>query len=113
MIQRWQSFFLLLAAVILLADAFFDPYVWAKVVFVGMGVCSFVNIFLFKRRKLQIKICMTEIAVGIIYYILLAVFNPLIEWYNSIPMFAVLLLFIARKRILMDEKLVRSLDRIR
>ena len=50
---------------------------------------------------------------GIVYYIFLAIRQPLLGWYSALPMVAVLLLFLARKRIVKDEKLVRSLDRIR
>jgi hypothetical protein len=51
--------------------------------------------------------------VGIAYYIVLAVKQPIMDWTNALPLVAVLLAFLARKRILKDEKLVRSLDRIR
>ena len=39
--------------------------------------------------------------------------QPLLEWFAAMPMVAVLFLFLARKGILKDEKLVKSLDRIR
>ena len=46
-------------------------------------------------------------------YLALAVMQPLLEWFAAMPMVAVLFLFLARKGILKDEKLVKSLDRIR
>jgi hypothetical protein len=52
-------------------------------------------------------------ALGIIYYIALAIMQPVIEWYCALPMVAVVFLFLARKAIVKDEKLVKSLDRIR
>jgi hypothetical protein len=36
-----------------------------------------------------------------------------LHWQDALPMLAVLLLFLARQGIIKDEKLVRSLDRIR
>jgi hypothetical protein len=52
-------------------------------------------------------------AIGVVYYIALAVMQPVLGWYTAMPMVAVLFLFLARKGIVKDEKLVKSLDRIR
>ena len=47
------------------------------------------------------------------FYITLAVKQPVMEWFLALPLAGVLLTFLARKAIVKDEKLVRSLDRIR
>ncbi|MDE6011133.1 MAG: DUF4293 domain-containing protein, partial [Prevotella sp.] len=57
--------------------------------------------------------CILPMVVSIVYYIMLAVNQPLMEWYMALPLVAVFFLFLSRKAIVKDEKLVRSLDRIR
>ena len=49
------------------------------------------------------------------WYVLLAVYGgpENMRWQYVLPAVAIVLLFMARKRIIKDEKLVRSLDRIR
>jgi len=78
-----------------------------------MGVASLVDVFLYKRRLVQAMVCVLVMAVGIVYYILLAVDQPLLDWTHAMPLLGIVLVFLARKGILHDEKLVRSLDRIR
>lgn len=113
MIQRIQTIYLLLAAIVLVVGCVFEPLGYFKGLTGSMAVLALVVVFLYKNRPLQIKTCAVLIAIGIIYYIALAVVQPVLEWYAVMPMVAVLLLFMARKRIVKDEKLVRSLDRIR
>jgi hypothetical protein len=113
MIQRIQSVYLLLAAVLLVVCFLFDEGMQPSGLTLCLAVVSLVDIFLFKNRNLQARICLAVMFAGIVYYIFMAVKQPIIGWYSALPMAAVLLHFLARKRILMDEKLVRSLDRIR
>lgn len=113
MIQRVQTIYLLFAAIALVVGCFFEPMGYNKgltgcMAFITLGV-----MFLYKYRTTQAKLCAVLMAIGIIYYIALAVMNPVLEWYAVMPMVAVLFLFLARKGIVKDEKLVKSLDRIR
>ena len=50
-----------------------------------------------------------------IWYVQLSMAAPVegLGWYHALPLVSILLIFLARKGILRDEKLVRSLDRIR
>ena len=83
----------------------------------------FIDILLFKRRSLQMRVasfCMIllvfwYIAYGIICFYLL---QPTVNLYSShwsagLPAAALILLYLAFRGILKDEMLVRSLDRLR
>jgi len=80
---------------------------------------SVVNIFLYTRRKLQANLCLVGMFLLVGWYVLLAVLPQsiggelVLEWPSSLPAVSIILMFLARKGILADEKLVRSLDRIR
>ena len=113
MIQRIQTVYFLLAAILLAVCFVFDEDMRPSGLTLCLAVISIVDIFLYKNRVLQAKVCLGMMLAGIVYYIFMAVRQPVIGWYSALPMLAVFLLFLARKRILKDEKLVRSLDRIR
>ena len=83
----------------------------------------FVDIWLYKRRALQMRVvtfCLIllvawYVAYGIISYLLLtemqATWRP--HWTAALPAAAFILLYLAFRGILKDEMLVRSLDRLR
>lgn len=83
----------------------------------------FFDIWLFKHRALQMRVatfCMIllvawYIAYGVISYMLCtempATWRP--HWTAALPAAALILLYLAFRGILKDEKLVRSLDRLR
>ena len=81
-----------------------------------LSVCT---IFLYTRRKLQAQMCILGILLLVGWYIVLAVLPQSIggmmhvEWPSVLPAVSIILTFMARKGIVADEKLVRSLDRIR
>lgn len=83
------------------------------------ALLSIVTIFLYTKRKLQAMMCLLIIVLNVIWYVLLAVMPQLtggelaLEWGAVLPAISIILTFMARKGILADEKLVRSLDRIR
>lgn len=83
---------------------------------------SLFAIFTFKNRKKQARMCVIAILLCMAWYISLVVFGYLLEPENTkfypsvmaaLPLVAVILLFMARHRIIADEKLVRAADRIR
>ena len=113
MIQRLQSVYMLLAAIALAVCFVFDEDMRPSGLTLCLAVISFFNIFLYKNRVRQARVCLGVMLAGIVYYIFLAIRQPQLGWYSALPMVAVLLLFMARKHIVKDEKLVRSLDRIR
>ena len=84
-----------------------------------LSVCT---IFLYKRRPLQARLCMVNIFIMVLWYISMIVvskqlapdaMNFRLELPSSFPAVVAILLFMARKGILADERLVRAADRIR
>ena len=84
-----------------------------------LSVCT---IFLYKRRPLQAKLCMANIFIIVLWYIALVVvskqltpdaMNFRLQMASAFPSIMAILLFMARKGVLADEKLVRAADRIR
>jgi hypothetical protein len=120
MIQRKQTLFLLVSVVLLVASAIsLAATVIAPIVLGIAALVSVATIFLYKQRKLQATICLVIMLVIVGWYVILAV-SPqpdgspqLLGWAHVLPMVSLILTFMARKGILADEKLVRSLDRIR
>jgi len=129
MIQRIQTIYLLLilglmASMLFLPIADIDSFSWTL-----FAECSFtallslVTIFLYKKRKLQIKICYGILGLLILSYLIIF-FNFWLPNYTSeavvafkipvvFPFFAIVLDILAIRAIKKDEKLVRSLDRLR
>lgn len=83
------------------------------------SLLSLVTIFLFKKRKLQALLCLLNMLLLVVWYVVLAVLpqslggSLVLNWPAMLPAFAIIFCFMARKGVLADEKLVRSLDRIR
>ena len=120
MIQRKQTIYLLLAFIALLLCGIFDQTFgflcgWS----IGLSLVTLADVFLYKNRKRQNLLCLVLMVLAVIYYVALAVFNHGLDgqltltWPMVLPAVAIVLLFMAHKGIVHDEKLVRSLDRIR
>ncbi|MBQ9338864.1 MAG: DUF4293 domain-containing protein [Paludibacteraceae bacterium] len=97
---------------------------WALTVLaVAIGALCFVDIFLYRRRILQARLNVFTMICALGYYALLAMYawfavkrfdvDWYLEWTAVMPIIIVVLLFIATRRILADEALVRSADRLR
>ena len=146
MIQRIQSIYLLLAAILMAVTAFSPLMIvgtnvvtslgilegeeiikptWGIVSMAGLTtVISTISIFLFKNRKRQITLVNICIGLGLFFYAtvliyMLSYYSNFPQMFTSIahgivlPLCALIFLFLAKGRIQKDEKLVRSLDRIR
>ena len=119
MIQRKQTVFLILAFVLTVGCMFTQMASLQFVFLILSALLSVVTIFMYNKRKLQAHMCLLNIANLLIWYLLLAVqpqpVNGMmhIEWTAALPAVCIILQLMARKGILADEKLVRSLDRIR
>lgn len=147
MIQRIQSIYLLLAAILMavgiflpLLEVIFDNELvtlYAQGLFendvlvkrtwgiVAIGIIAFaicvVSIFLFKKRKLQVKVIKFCIAFNVLWYITIFTYiysltQMTIEDFHLAfitHILAIILEIMAICKINKDEKLVRSLDRIR
>lgn len=116
MIQRKQTIFLLLAAIALGVATFIATGTFImRIVLALTALSAIMCIFLYKNRKLQAKVTTLIMILPVAWYILLSVlfgWNTLC-WADALPAAALVLMFMAYKGIMHDEKLVRSLDRIR
>ncbi len=135
MIQRIQSVYLLLAAILnaaiffnaLYARAQADPVAWISigftVVLILAGLVSLICIFLYKNREAQAKCATAAITFQVIAFgygvgilISLGGFGAFL-WDEALGAFflliALIAMVIARKKIRDDQDLVRSMDRIR
>lgn len=153
MIQRIQSIYLLLAAAVdavlffvpvasfISADNIIPFYAFGidfeisikfiselaavpLIVLVSMVVLlPLINIFLFKKRKLQMRLCIFAILlnlglVGLLYFYISTFAGELLAsiQYNYpavMPLIAVVLNYLAFRAVRKDEALIRSIDRIR
>lgn len=149
MIQRIQSLFLLLVSILMAATVFCplielvnedsslsvtfhsfgigaDFPTWGVLALAIVGaLLAFINIFLYKKRKLQINIGYVTVLSIIVYYVTSMLYiNSFLGKIESsysinvqvgiiLPVIALILDLLAISRIKKDEKLVKSLDRIR
>ena len=111
MIQRKQTVFLLLACILALV-CFFMRLQWLDALLAVSAVLSAFTIFLYRRRIMQARLCLVGLFIIFAWYIGLAVLEGRVGTIEGIPMVNAILIFLARKGILDDEKLVRAADRI-
>lgn len=138
MIQRRQTLWLLLATIAAVLSFMF-PFVTGKeaiknmqadkvidaasdffllVLTGGSIILSTVTIFLFKDRKMQIRLCLLGLflsVVIIVRYIMLMnkLTNTTLALYAILPFIFLASYFLAFRDIRKDEKLVKSLDKLR
>jgi len=139
MIQRIQSVWLLLASLFNAATFEFPIYtgdwlrdalpnyiielnaqttIWFTIITVITGVLALVNIFLFKNRPLQLRLCYLGIFLSLVlltlYIIEIGNFDDGTIALWAIFYVAILISFVlAARGISRDQKLVRSMDRLR
>jgi hypothetical protein len=87
------------------------------------GALSLTAIFLYRRRQMQAHLCTAGVVLCVVWYAFYAAvvytgrilpegtFHP--QFAVCLPLVAIILLLMARRGIMADEKLVRSMDRIR
>jgi hypothetical protein len=141
MIQRIQSVWLLVAAIVMASLFYFPTYEFTGgskpsltigedflaiiMTIVSMGLSLF-TIFNFKKRKQQIGLTWLNIllCIGLQVWLVVRVNNITTSGINMsipghywiglfIPFITIILLFLAKSGINKDEKLVKSLDRLR
>lgn len=89
-----------------------------------LALLTFINILLYRKRKLQLRICVYSIIlafglIGLIYYFFVVGFRQLddpayaLQFPLILPAVFIILIYLAFRGIRKDEILVRSLDRIR
>ena len=112
MIQRKQSVFLFLACILALV-CFVVRLQWIDALLVVSAVLSAYTIFQYRRRPFQARLCVAGLFLVFAWYIGVAVLEAKVGTIEALPMVNAILIFMARKGILDDEKLVRAADRIR
>lgn len=112
MIQRKQTIFLLLACVLALV-CFFLRMQWIDILQLVSALLSAFTIFQYRRRIMQARLCLAGLFIVFVWYIGVAVLEGRVDTVEALPMVNAILIFMARKGILDDEKLVRAADRIR
>lgn len=122
MIQRIQSVYLLLITVLMAVVAIISKEILYSLLFVIPTIISFITIFLYKNRKRQILTA----RILLIALVILWLYINFISWYvlhyavdmlHAIMFFtsaiSVVLAWLAVRAIQKDEKLIRSIDRLR
>ena len=88
------------------------------------GILAFVSVFFYKKRPLQIRCCQFNFLLILAFYLVffiywwtiqksLAAESIALEASLSMPVAALILDYLAMRKIKQDENLVRSMDRIR
>lgn len=154
MIQRIQTLFLLLSAVLIFlvfmfplsellvnenliyifryrgiyemadnAEILMIPSMPLAILFGIVLIINMISIFLFKNRMLQMRLSIVNImlmlgSIGLAYFYIHTAFNELgtsvqFSFVATFPLISAILTYMAFRRIKKDEKLVKSLDRIR
>ncbi len=128
MIQRIQTVYLLLCVILTAVCVYFEctaeNHPWALTAIMGVtGVLELLDIFLFRQRALQMRVCTFCIILLVGWYAVMVAFaylygEGLVGAYRpqpwaAIPAINAILLYMAFRGILRDEMLVRSLDRLR
>jgi uncharacterized membrane protein len=94
------------------------------VLFILIAGLSFLNIFLYRNRVRQMRICTFLMflnlgVVGMVFYYIFVVkshvegLQTVHQWRIVIPAISIILLYLALRRIRRDELLVKAYDRIR
>jgi hypothetical protein len=98
-------------------------FIWLKIFGYMLSFLILLTVFLYKNRKIQMKLCILNIFIALallamLYYMLklqsLVQFSDISFQYPVLfPLVAVVLLFMAYRAILKDDRLIKSLDRLR
>jgi FtsH-binding integral membrane protein len=142
MIQRIQSLWLLIVALTAFATSRLTLYVGTlpnntefpfllsanlllAIVIIVLGILAVICLFLYKNRKLQFKLSVLGVilSIGFIfleYYVVENIFKPEKNVQTGsyqigalLPLVMVVFFFLAARGIYKDEKLVKSMDRLR
>ena len=113
---RPQTWYLLLAAVAILVCILAGAGITLQLVLlIAAALAALAVIPLYKNRKLQAALCLLPMVLLLAWYVLLALYAvpEIMHWQYVLPAVAILLVFMARRGIVHDEKVVRAYDRIR
>ena len=132
MLQRIQSIWLLLAAVFAFLTfklPFYQPAtqaealnaqstIWLTIVAALSGALAFINIFFFNNRRLQIRLCIFGLLLTLVLialcFVEMSKFTDGSLALSCVIYFAIFAFYIlALNGIRKDEKLIKSMDRLR
>lgn len=98
-------------------------YAVMGIMLLAVVALSGVTILMFHKRKLQMRLCWWMIFILLIYYIarmscIISIakylkLKPQFDFYDAFPLMAIIMIVLAYRGILHDEKLVKSSYRIR
>lgn len=109
----------------LLADGVFNlnDHIGLMIAFAGAGALALIALLLFKNRPLQLRLSLISLlfvlgGIGFGAYLLFTQAGEAIDALNIglgtfLPLLAIILILMANRFIKKDEKLVRSMDRLR
>lgn len=92
------------------------------IILVTAAAITLLNIFAYRNRSLQAKLCLVSAFMEVAWYVVGIVYNQNLcpedctfvpHWSDSFPFVSLILLLMSRRAILADERLVRAADRIR
>ena len=123
MIQRKQSVFLLLAAILgVLIIVNYPMWPLFLLILVASSLSVF-TIFKYKRRPVQARLSILAAVLFLLWYPAVVLVNKfmmpsglqfdMVNVWGALPLVSVILCLLARKGIMDDERLVRAADRIR
>jgi len=113
---RPQTWYLLLAAISTIVCIIAGAGTTLQMVtLIVAAVGTLAIIPLHKNRRTQAALCLVPILLLLAWYVQLALYAipETMHWQYALPALSILLIFMARKGIVHDEKVVRSYDRIR
>ena len=123
MIQRKQSVFLLLAAILGVLIIVNYPMWPLFLLSLVASSLSIFTIFKFKRRLLQARLCVLTTVLFLLWYPAVLLVNKfmmpsglqfdVLNVWGALSLISAILCILARKGIMDDERLVRAADRIR
>ena len=123
MIQRKQSIFLLLAAILGVLVIVNCPMWPLFLLILVASSLSVFTIFKYKRRPVQARLSILAAVLFLLWYPAVVLVNKfmmpsglqfdMVNVWGALPLVSVILCLLARKGIMDDERLVRAADRIR
>ena len=130
MIQRIQSLYLLISALLSLVVSivtligYYTFNIWILAISLSVSILSAYTIFIYNNRQRQIMLCHILVIMNVVFTLCLSYFLradgvslndsfSLKQFIMLLPILCLLLTNLAKKGIKKDEDLVRSADRLR
>ena len=113
---RPQTWYLVLAAVCTVVCAIVGAGTTLQLVTLLLAAATaLAAVPLYKKLKVQAVVCLVALVLLLAWYVQLALYAmpDTMHWQYVLPAVAIILVFLARKGVVHDEKVLRSYDRIR